>query len=933
MNSSRIIYSRNFINNLRPNDFHIPKKPRRKHRSGWQRALKRTPIHLTTVPVIMNSNCRSLPNKIMYLQSLMSTDTYHNTAIIALQETWLHELYDDNLISLKDFILFRQDRRCCNKKNGGGVATFIHSKWSVSNNICFTFSNDFIDCITVKCRPKHIPKYKQFYITNMYISPSCSPSDLSNFADEFTMFAAANFDNSLSVITGDFNTSDCSFLEALGHTNIVKFPTRLDKTLDLVFTNDEGVYETRRRSPIHNSDHCIVRVLPKIYSKTHIKIFSHLSTKAQQRSYTSDNLLNLRCMLKDTNWDLFNESKLDDTIANITDYLKFCLDICCPKQTLFKRLDRFSSPHLKQLRRQKEMLYKCKDKLGLKKINAQIKSEIKNLNAIYNQTLLSCKSPNSMWKLFNEITGNSKRCNVFPSCDVNALNLSFIRSPSTITTPNVTNLVADNFQDFNTLDVLKCLKTLKPSHSLGPDGIPAYVLKQCADALCSPLTNILNASFSENVVPVPWKDIKIVPVPKPGNSKNVKFRPIAITSPFLKLMEKLILLKLEPSLKSFEDPKQFAYRQGRSTLDAAAVLHNSIVSSLDKDAKYVRCTFLDFTSAFDSVPRSLLLNKLSTTQTESWVTKWLHSYFSNRMQYTVYKGQSSSAVLTESGVPQGAVLSPLLFSFFLHDLPSSNDINFVKYADDLTVSLPVKCQNDCSKLNGFLSEISQWSKENGLTLNPSKCQTVNFTFRHKSDLNKLVSAHEVCNIDGTEIETKSEIKYLGVTLSSDLSWSSHILTISKKIYRLTFYIKKLRHSGVTQPLLLQFVNSRILPIILYCSPLVFPGLLKKDYTLLRRMLKVVSRVSSLPLSQLVNILVDRHMDSCEKWAKSILSDSQHPLHSQLSPCISSGKTRSLYRKLYARTSKYKNSSIPYLARVLCDKECIRHETFNLLNSH
>nr|CAH8820325.1 unnamed protein product [Trichobilharzia regenti] len=194
---------------------------------------------------------------------------------------------------------------------------------------------------------------------------------------------------------------------------------------------------------------------------------------------------------------------------------------------------------------------------------------------------------------------------IFPPYDVDALNQFFMRSTSTITTSNVTNHVTDNFQDFNTLNVLKCLKTLKPSCYRGPDGIPAYVLKQCADALCSPLTNILNASFSKNVVPVPWKDIKIVPVPKPGNSKNVKFRPIAITSLFLKLMKKLVLLKLEPSLKCFEDPKQFAYRQGRSTLDAAAVLHNSIVSSLDKGAKYVRCTFLDFTSAFDSVPTCL----------------------------------------------------------------------------------------------------------------------------------------------------------------------------------------------------------------------------------------------------------------------------------------------------------------------------------------
>nr|CAH8861565.1 unnamed protein product [Trichobilharzia regenti] len=116
-------------------------------------------------------------------------------------------------------------------------------------------------------------------------------------------------------------------------------------------------------------------------------------------------MLKLRCMLNDTNWELFNEHKLDDTISNLTDYLKFCLDICCPKQIIFKRMDRFSSPHLKKLRREKEKLYKTKNKSGLKKINTQIKSEIKRLNNIYNQTILSCKTSENIWKLFREITG------------------------------------------------------------------------------------------------------------------------------------------------------------------------------------------------------------------------------------------------------------------------------------------------------------------------------------------------------------------------------------------------------------------------------------------------------------------------------------------------------------------------------------------------
>nr|CAH8820469.1 unnamed protein product [Trichobilharzia regenti] len=112
----------------------------------------------------------------------------------------------------------------------GGVATFIHSKWSISNKVCFKFSNDYIDCITVRCRPKHLSKYKFIYISNVYVSPGCTILDLSMFADEFTAFAAACFENSLSIVTGDFNACDHSFLISLGHDNIINFATRLGKT-------------------------------------------------------------------------------------------------------------------------------------------------------------------------------------------------------------------------------------------------------------------------------------------------------------------------------------------------------------------------------------------------------------------------------------------------------------------------------------------------------------------------------------------------------------------------------------------------------------------------------------------------------------------------------------------------------------------------------
>ncbi|CAH8654682.1 unnamed protein product [Schistosoma curassoni] len=101
-----------------------------------------------------------------------------------------------------------------------------------------------------------------------------------------------------------------------------------------------------------------------------------------------------------------------------------------------------------------------------------------------------------------------------------------------------------------------------------------------------------------------WRKMKIIPVPKKASGdKNVKFRPIAITSPFLKTMEKLLILPLQPAIKEHIDPYQFAYRHKRSTLDAVTVLHHNIVFNLEKGQQYVRCAFLDYASAFDSIPR------------------------------------------------------------------------------------------------------------------------------------------------------------------------------------------------------------------------------------------------------------------------------------------------------------------------------------------
>ncbi|CAH8514879.1 unnamed protein product [Schistosoma curassoni] len=211
-------------------------------------------------------------------------------------------------------------------------------------------------------------------------------------------------------------------------------------------------------------------------------------------------------------------------------------------------------------------------------------------------------------------------------------------------------------------------------------------------------------------------------------------------------MKRLFILPLRPAIKEHIDPYQFSYRCKRSTLNPVAVLHHNMVFNLKKSKKYVRCAFLDYNSAFNSILRQCLFNKLVSIDTNSWITNWLCSYLSGREQYTVLGGNCSNSLLSYESVPEGTVLSPLIFSFFLHDLPFSTENTFVKYADDLTVCMPVSTFLYPIVMNAFLSRIDCWSVGNDLTLNPFKYQAVNFSMRHEQHLNTILGSPNACAI-------------------------------------------------------------------------------------------------------------------------------------------------------------------------------------------
>ena len=132
--------------------------------------------------------------------------------------------------------------------------------------------------------------------------------------------------------------------------------------------------------------------------------------------------------------------------------------------------------------------------------------------------------------------------------------------------------------------------------------------------------------------------------------------------------------------------------------------------------------FLDIWKAFDSVPHSLLVQKLSNIQLDPYVIQWITNYLTERTQMVVVGGASSSALPVLSGVPQGSVLGPLLFPIYINDVTEviSIESSLTLFADDMAVYRPIQTILDFSAFQLDMSAISTWINNNFLSLQPAK---------------------------------------------------------------------------------------------------------------------------------------------------------------------------------------------------------------------
>ncbi len=121
---------------------------------------------------------------------------------------------------------------------------------------------------------------------------------------------------------------------------------------------------------------------------------------------------------------------------------------------------------------------------------------------------------------------------------------------------------------------------------------------------------------------------------------------------------------------------------------------HAVLSHLEKPNKYIRMLFVDYSSAFNTIVPSQLINKLHALGLTPSICNWLLDFLTNRSQSVRLDMFTTSTITLSTGVPQGCVLGPLLYALFTHDYQATHDSYIlIKFADDTTVIGLIKDNN------------------------------------------------------------------------------------------------------------------------------------------------------------------------------------------------------------------------------------------------
>ena len=798
---------------------------------------------------MLHLNSRSLLPKIDNLQGyLQGLGTKFD--VMCFTETWL-TMDTKDLANFTGYTAFHNLR---SGRRGGGVSIYVDSKYSATILDCCTLSDTSIESIFLSVTIDS----KSCTIGTIYRPPQTNSTA---FNDNFLLILSRLTREQSNDITiaGDFNCdllgdSSSSFLDLIHSSSLLPLihaPTR-------IVENSASLIDNFLMTTPHNttsgvltcdlSDHFPIFVVRHQYLNS--SNIQRDSITWKYRVIKDENIQNLQGLLTSRLHNFTFNDDFNTSVNDLADLIHECYLLACPLKSSIISNRQLKKPWISRslsilIKRRETFFIAYKNGRMSRSTYCNFRNYVTNLirsskNSYYHDKFRQFKTNSrKTWSTINKVLGKDfERSQSTPPLKIND---SVITSNIDIANhlnhyfANIGNIISansdnnnHNFNEFlidsypnsfylsptSPQEVNKIILSLRNKSSNSTSVMPTKVLKSIAHIISAPISYLINRSYSLGIFPDLFKLAKIIPIHKGGDkSDRNNYRPIAILMDLCKIFEKTIYSRMYRFAKKFNifNPCQYGFQKDTSTSHALLDQLQYIYDSLD-DGNYVFSLFLDFRKAFDCIDHNILLQKLYHYGYRGPIHRLLQSYLSNRYQYTVVNGQTSSNRLITHGVPQGSNLGPLLFLFFINDLPNFSTLfKFIMFADDCTIStnIPHNCNlpHFMELINSELKSLFNWTNANKLSLNMNKTHFIVFSYRMEPTLPPVM-------LGNCEVDRVQKTRFLGVVLDERVSFKPHIDSIAAKLSKTVGILHRIKY--LLPPSILRLIyNSFALPHISY----------------------------------------------------------------------------------------------------------------------
>lgn len=371
------------------------------------------------------------------------------------------------------------------------------------------------------------------------------------------------------------------------------------------------------------------------------------------------------------------------------------------------------------------------------------------------------------------------------------------------------------------------LKSRANKKSVGTDEIPNVVLKKLSYKAKLVIAMIFNQIFNSGYYPNAWKCAITIPIHKKGKPPNDpnSYRPIALLPCISKVFECVVKDRLvtECIELSVLPPDQFGFSFGRTTTHPLVKFHNDVTFGLNRRTPTIACS-LDVEKAFDTLWIEGLIYKMHLCGFNQHLCQLILKYLKGRTFIVRVGASTSNPFFIGAGVPQGGVLSALLYNIYLADLPKPpnhiSPVQRLQYADDTLLYVSVRnLQDGQNRLNSYLTTLLAYYTKWKIKLNVDKSEAIVFKGLNNQHSKLVNMNHKNVKImvDGQQIILKDHIKYLGVIHQKRPTHISHINYVIEKGINAFNAIRPVlkRTSKLSIPIKLLCYKQLIRPILEY----------------------------------------------------------------------------------------------------------------------